>query len=291
VRFPTPARPGDRVRVIAPSGPFDRTLALSGIAWLGRRYRVEFDWAIFQRHGYLAGSDERRQGELDRALGDPGLRALVIARGGYGLGRIMHRTRLAALCDAPKWIVGFSDVTALHLECARLGIASLHAHNCAGLGRGDGPGRDAWLAALEHPTAPRRFEGLSCWRSGSAQGPLFGGNLTVMFSAQAAGRLRVPDGAVLVFEDVAESAYRLDRMLTSLMISGALDRVSAVVVGELTDCSSGPYGVSALDAVRERLLELGVPVLSGLAIGHGRHNAPLVLGAPARVSDGCLALF
>ncbi|MBK7582296.1 MAG: LD-carboxypeptidase [Myxococcales bacterium] len=291
VRLPPALRPGDAVRIIAPSGPFDRTLALCGAGFLRHRYRVDFDWGMFERRGFLAGPDERRRRELDQALSASHVRAVVAARGGYGLTRILHRSALAQLARDPKWIVGFSDVTALHVECARLGIASLHAHNCAGLGRGDAHGRQAFIDALENPAAERHFSGLASWRGGSAEGTLFGGNLTVLFTLAAAGRLFVPDGAVLFIEDVTESAYRLDRMLTALMCGGALDRVSAVAVGELTDCPTGPHGVPAEDAVRERLEELGVPVVAGVPAGHGKHNTPLVLGAPARVADGCLSLF
>lgn len=290
VRFPPALCPGDAVRVVAPSGPFDRTLCLVGAGFLATRYRVGFDWSMFERRGFLAGSDQRRKGELERAIAQPEVRAIVAARGGYGLTRIAHATSLAPLARDPKWIVGFSDVTALHVECARLGIASIHAHNCAGLGRGDALGRAALIDALESPTRPRCFDSLQTWHRGHASGTLFGGNLTVLFTLAAAGRLFVPEGAVLFLEDVTESAYRLDRMLSALLVAGALDRVAAVAVGELTDCPAGPHGVPAEDAVRERLAELGVPVVAGVPAGHGRNNAPLVFGSPARVSSGRLEI-
>lgn len=276
---------------MAPSGPFDRTLALVGAGFLGRRYRVELDFAMFQKHGFLAGPDARRRAELEAALGDPGVRAVVAARGGYGLTRILHATRSASLARDPKWVVGFSDVTALHVECARLGIASIHAHNCAGLGRGDARARAEFLDVLERPKRRRHFAELETWRSGHADGVLAGGNLTVLFTLAAAGRLFLPDGAILFLEDVTEAAYRLDRMLTALLVGGALDRVAGVVVGQLTDCPSGPHGVPAERAVRERLDELQIPVLAGLDAGHGQPNLPLVFGAPARIGDGALTLF
>lgn len=291
MKFPPPLRPGDTVRVIAPSGPFDRTLCLRGAGFLGERYRVRFDWGMFERRGFLAGADERRLRELEAAVTAAEPRAVVAARGGYGLTRITHAASLSALAEGSKWIVGFSDVTALHVECARLGVASLHAHNCAGLGRGDAHARAAFVDALEHPTQTRVFSSLESWQGGRARGPLFGGNLTVLFTLAAAGRLFVPDGAVLFLEDVTESAYRLDRMLSALLVSGALDRVSAVAVGELTDCPTGPHGVPAEEAVRTRLEALRVPVVAGVPSGHGRNNAPLVLGAPAEVGDGRLVLF
>ena len=108
--------------MIAPSGPFDRALVLRGMAWLGRRYRVEFERSIFERSGFLAGSDARRLGELNQALAEPGLSAIIAARGGYGLTRIAHLADYGGLLRHPKWIIGFSDVTALHVESSALGL-------------------------------------------------------------------------------------------------------------------------------------------------------------------------
>ena len=178
---------GSRVRVIAPSGPFDRTLVLRGIGFLAERYRVEFDWSLFDRQGMFAGTDQRRLDELNAALVDPGIAGVVAARGGYGLTRILPRANLALLRKRPRWLVGFSDATALHVEATRLGIVSLHAHNVTGLGRGDAVAREEWVAALEQPTARRTYPNLETWTSGEAQGPLVGGNLTLLFTCAAAG--------------------------------------------------------------------------------------------------------
>jgi muramoyltetrapeptide carboxypeptidase len=279
--LPEPLRPGQRIRVIAPSGPFDRTLVLRGIGWLAERYRVEFDWGMFARSGFLAGDDARRLAELQRALREPNVQAVVAARGGYGLGRIAHLCDWLALRDAPRWLVGFSDITSGHLEAARVGVASLHAHNAAGLGRGDAHARDAWVAALETPRARRVFSGLTTWRGGQVSGKLAGGNLTVLHACLAARRLQLPDGCLLVLEDVGETSYRLDRMLSSLIVAGALDAVAGVVVGALTDCSAGKWSVPAEDVVRERLACLRIPVAASLPVGHERRNDPLVLGASA----------
>jgi muramoyltetrapeptide carboxypeptidase len=287
---PDALRPGDRVRVVAPSGPFDRALFWRGVGWLGSRYRVELDRALLSKSGFLAGSDDRRAEELNLALRSRDVRAILNARGGYGLTRILDRLDLPAIVDAPKWFVGFSDATTLHVALGRIGVASLHAHNVCGLGRGDARERADWLAALEDPGACRQIVGLESWQPGHAEGPLFGGNLTVLFTCAAAGRLRVPERAVLVLEDVTEAAYRLDRMLTALTTAGLFDRASAVVVGDLTDCPTGTHGVPPLQVVRERLSRLGLPVLAGLGSGHGRRNLPLPFGLPARVEPGALTI-
>ncbi len=282
---PPPLSRGSIVRVVAPSSPFDRTLVLRGMGWLSYRYRVDFDAGLFARNGFLAGNDERRTDELNRAFRDPGIGAIVAARGGYGLGRIAPELDLDALLRTPKWIVGFSDLTALHLEATQRGMVTLHANNVAGLGRGDARARADWQAALEGPPTARPFRGLRVLHAGSAHGRLLGGNLTVLFAAHAAGRLDLPQGTVLLLEDVSETSYRIDRMLTALLQSGALARVAAIVLGEFTQCSAGKYRVDTESVLVERLGRLGVPVLGGLPIGHGRLNVPLPLGVEATVDS------
>jgi muramoyltetrapeptide carboxypeptidase len=278
--LPEPLRPGARIAVIAPSSPFDRTLVYRGLGWLSERYRLEWDQSLFTRQGFLAGSDERRRGELDRCLRDPGLAAVITARGGYGLSRIAERVDWGALARHPKWLIGFSDATLLHLFALRAGVASLHAQNVAGLGRGDAKGRERFTLALEAPRGPRTLDGLSCWVAGRARGPLVAGNLTLLESCLATGRLWLPPGAILAIEDVTEQAYRVDRMLSSLFAAGAADRIAGVVVGDFTDCPPS-RGVSVTEVLRERLATLRVPVLGGLRFGHGVWNEPLVIGQPA----------
>ena len=277
--------------MIAPAGPCDRTLVFRGLGWLSERYRVEFDAGIFAREGYLAGSDERRLSELDRRLSDPGLAAILVARGGYGLTRIVERANFAALRRAPKWLVGFSDATALHVEALRAGVASLHAANVGGLGQGDAHARERFRLALEEPTTPRHFAGLTCVASGRARGPLVGGNLSLLVACATAGRLRWPPGAIVALEDVTEKAYRVDRLVTSLIAMGAFDGVGGIVLGDFTDCPPSG-GIAAFDVLGERLCTLRVPVASGLGFGHGERNAPLALGLPATLdaSAGTLIL-
>ncbi|HVU05455.1 MAG TPA: LD-carboxypeptidase [Polyangiaceae bacterium] len=285
---PPPLARGDRVVVVAPSGPFDRALVLRGVAWLRERYEVDFGEALFEQRGYLAGTDERRREELNRAIADERARAVVATRGGYGLTRIAHALDLSPLRTRPKWLVGFSDVTALHAEASRFGVASIHGHNVAGLGRGDDRARERWEAVLRAPTARRRFDSLTVVRGGRATGPVVGGNLTVLFSSAAAGRLVLPEGAVLLLEDVGEAPYRVDRMLTALLVAGALDRVAGVLLGSFTDSAPGRYGVPVEEVLAERLGELGVPVLAGFPAGHGPENESVVLGVPATL-DGATA--
>lgn len=253
------------------------------MGWLKERYEVRYERRIFEHTGYLAGSDEARQRELGQALVEADVAAIFCARGGYGGNRFAHELAWEALRERPRWIVGFSDVTALHVEAARIGVASIHGANLTGLGRGDARTREQLVSVLEGGAAAS-FRGLRVLQAGTAAGRLCGGNLTLLHSCAAAQRLVLPEGGVLLLEDVAERPYRLDRMLTTLVVGGHLDAISAVVVGELDRCGPGADGVEALDAIHSSVARLGVPVVADLPIGHGLRNEAVMLGADAVVT-------
>lgn len=279
-RFPAP---GDRIAIVAPSSPFDEEKYGRGAAWLGERYELVVRDDVHARRGYLAGDDERRARELNEALADPSIKAIVAARGGYGAMRIVADIRWS-----PKWIVGFSDVTALHVEATNHNVQSLHAPMLAWLGDANEAQRAEWLAAFE------RGE-YGAWEvetvvAGNVEGVSFGGNLAILEACAAMGRLRVPDNAILFLEDCTERPYRLDRMLTSLIGGGHLSKVSGVVLGAWSECNPGPDGVTADEVLRERLSTLGVPIVARAPFGHGAVNRPFPIGAPSAI-DGATIRF
>ena len=286
VIVPRPLRRGDRVAIVAPSGHFPHVIVWRGLSVLRERYRLLFDRGLFARSTYLAGDDARRRAELSRALEADDVAAIIAARGGYGANRFAHEIDWQRLRERPKWIVGFSDITALHVEAARVGVATLHASHVTALGGCDRVGRASFLRALEDPLGPRRFAGLSTWAPGQAAGPLFGGNLTLLHACAVSGRLAIPDGAIVFIEDIGERPYRLDRTLTTLVVGGHFARVRGFAVGDFTDCHPGPDGATAIDVVRDILGGLGVPIVAGVPAGHDLRNEPLVLGVRARVIAG-----
>lgn len=292
VQAPAPLREGDLIAVVAPCSPFPREAFLAGLAWLSQRYRLRASPAVFTRAGFLAGDDDRRAAELASAMRDPDVRAIFCARGGYGATRIVAKLPWQELERHPKWIVGFSDVTALHACWASHGVPSVHAPNVTGLGASSWPtlaqARFSLMAALEHPDRPRRWGGLTVVREGQAQGPLFGGNLALLCALAAAGQLSVPEGAIVLLEDVTERPYRIDRMLTSLASGPHLARAAGVVFGSFDQCDPGPDGVTAREVAIERTRALGVPVLWGAPFGHGDRNEAFIVGARARIDSGTL---
>jgi muramoyltetrapeptide carboxypeptidase len=289
--LPPPLVPGELVAVVAPASPFPREEMLRGLAWLRARYRLRISPRIFEREGYLAGSDARRGAELAAAMHDADVKAIVAARGGYGAMRLLDALPWAALVRRPRWLVGFSDVTALHATAWAAGIASVHGPNVTGLGRETTPGvRSAWIECIERPEAPRAWRALSVVRGGEARGVLVGGNLSLLHAMAAAGRLSIPTGAVLVLEDVTEAPYRVDRMLTSLRLGGHLARASAIVFGAFTRCTAGADGRSIDEVLVDRAADLGIPVLSGAPFGHEARNEAFVLGCIAHVAGDAVTL-
>ncbi len=276
--------------LVSPSGPTRPERVARGIELLESwGLRVRTGRHTFDRHGYLAGHDDDRLHDLNEALEDPLVRAVVCTRGGYGAQRIVDRLRLGA----PKHLVGFSDITALQLAVWRRGrwpsvhgpggawfddrlpassVASLRAALFSSGPLRSYTGRNEETSAVRVPGPP-------------VSGILLGGNLSML--ASTAGTCDMPDfsGTILLLEDVGEAPYRVDRMLTHLRRAGAFGGVVGVAVGQFTDCAGGGP-TTVVDVLREHLGGLGVPVLGGLRIGHGVGQETVVVGAPAVLDAG-----
>jgi muramoyltetrapeptide carboxypeptidase len=279
---PAPLSNGAHVRVVAASSPFELERYARGVELLRARYTVSEGQALFARHGFLAGEDDARRGDVLAALHAADVSAIVPPRGGYGATRLLPSLPVEAVRDAAKWLVGFSDVTALHALWARAGLCSIHAPNVCSLAEASAALQRAWFALLEG-SAPPPLTDLTQVVGGWAEGRLFGGNLTVL--ASLVGTPYFPDltDTVLALEDVGERPYRLDRMLTTMLQAGVLRGVRAVILGQFSKCDPGPDGVSAEDVLAEQLGSLGVPLLRDAPFGHIPENTPLLFGARALV--------
>lgn len=274
-RRSAPLTAGSTVAIVAPSSGFDREELFRGLAWLGTRYRLRIRSAVLARDGYLAGTDAARTAVLAEAMTDPTIDAIVCARGGYGATRILDALPWDAFAAAPKRLVGFSDITALHLVAQARGLETIHGPNVTGLGRSIGAAeRLALLATLED--LPLATWSVARLVPGDAEGPILGGNLALVEALAAAGQLPPLDGAIVALEDVTERPYRIDRMLTSLRPH--LKRASAIVFGQFTQCSPGPDGTTVEHVLHDRTADLGIPVAIGAPFGHGSPNHAFPLG-------------
>jgi muramoyltetrapeptide carboxypeptidase len=288
---PDRLRPGDRVRLVAPAGPFAARALREGrrlVEDLGLIPVVSR--AEFARDGFLAGGDRSRARRLAAALEEAGTRAVWCIRGGYGTARVLPLLDLPRLRKAPKLLIGFSDVTALLLQLARPeGFVAIHGPvviQLPRLRRTDLRWLHTLLFAPEAPgVAPlgrlRRLAG------GRAEGRLVAANLCTL--ASLAGTPFAPDlhGAILCVEDVNEEAYALDRLVWQVASSGMLRGVRGIVLGELTRCTpAGSRPHSARQVVERAVAALGLPAVSGAAFGHGTRHVALPLGVRARL-DAC----
>jgi muramoyltetrapeptide carboxypeptidase len=266
---------GAEVAVVAPSSPFDREVFERGLAVLATRYRPVVGPNVFARHRHLAGTDEQRLADLEQAFATHG--AIFTVRGGYGAARLLPR-----FVPGPRALVGFSDTTALHGAMQQRGFRSLHAPVLTQLGRLPAEAAARLFDALEgRPLAP--LSGTRTVTAGAVEGPLLGGNLSVLSRLIGTPWLPSLRGAVLLLEDVGERPYRLDRMWTHLAQAGVFEGVAGVVFGELTGCDDAGATWTAADVLDELAATLGVPCLAGLPIGHGEVNQAVVLGARVRL--------
>jgi muramoyltetrapeptide carboxypeptidase len=284
--------PDALIAVVAPAGPalagqVDQVQPLiEAQGWRARLYP-----SCRQARGYLAGSDEQRLADLHDAFADPEVKAVMCLRGGYGCGRLLERVNADLLSQHDKPFVGYSDITALHALRGRLGLWGLHGPMLAsdlikperhedrqalfdllrhGLVR-----NTTWSPRLEPELQGigREFEGTS----GVVEGPLVGGNLSLMAALIGTPYQLPVDGAIVFLEEVAEEPYRVDRMMVQLRQSGALRAAAGFLVGRFSDEAS-PRGV-----LEEFLAPLGKPILAGWPTGHGTPHWTLPMGPRCRL--------
>ena len=278
---------GDTIALVAPAGPFDAAWFRAGqeaLCHLGFELLSRHD--IGARQGYLAGSDRRRQQELQEMLERRDVAAVIAARGGYGTLRALPALRLAALRQ-PKIVIGSSDLTPLLLALWQHKrwvtfygpmVAPHFGHQASA----------AWLARLRRRlTTPQAWSGRSLsgtrtLRRGTAEGRLVGGCLSLLTATLGTPYEVETRGALLFFEDVNEAPYRIDRLLTQLLLAGKFRGVRGVAVGTLKGGET---------VVRERLGGLGIPILWGLPFGHRPRPELVPIGIRARLAGDRLTFL
>jgi len=285
---PNALRPGDVVRLVSPSGPIRADRLVRGIELLtGWGFTVEVGANAHARNGLFAGTDAERLADLDDGLRDPRVRAVICTRGGYGAQRIVDGIDMDAVRADPKIVAGFSDITAVQLALWRgARLATVHSPAMAWSDQRCPQASADSLRAVLTGTGPVVVkadpgEDTAPIRVGHrAEGTLLGGNLCLL--ASSVGTPDLPDlrGAVLLLEEVFEPPYKVDRMLTQLRRSGALDGLAGIALGQFTDCADD-NGVTVVDVLAERLGDLNLPILGGLPIGHGYGQLTVPVGVPA----------
>ncbi|CAN1212598.1 Peptidase U61, LD-carboxypeptidase A [Tumidithrix helvetica PCC 7403] len=276
------------MRVIAPSGDIrDWERLEQGLQiWRDRGYRAKVPPDMNQPWGYLAGSDRHRCQQFLEAWNDPECGAIICARGGYGSIRLLEILNWQDLqTDHPKWLIGFSDVTALQWGlAANKQIGSFHASVASTLGNQPLESIEKFFDWLEGKITSISLSGVD-WGGGKAQGILLAGNLNV--ATHLIGTSLCPDmeNVILAFEDVAEPPYKVDRMLTHWRLSGLLQKVKGVALGRFSQSEVSTPTLGMEEVWRDRLQNLEIPIVVNLPFGHDGVNTSLCIGCTAEL-DG-----
>ena len=288
--IPQRLRPGDLIGVISPSGPVDEPELQAGLDMIkSSGFEVHKGAHVFCRKGYLAGDDEKRLKDLHAMFTNRDIKAVFCTRGGYGTMRLLDKINYALIRENPKIIAGFSDITALLIAIhEKTGLITFHGPVIQGLAVGN---RDSFKGLIHtltigEPLKISLGDGYALV-SGAATGPLTGGNLSLICSLIGTPYFPALRGDILFIEEKGEPLYRIDRMLTHLLLSGSLNGLAGVVAGEFTGCADM---ADINELLFDRLSGLRIPVATGLSTGHGMENITLPIGLSAQLDTGSMAL-
>ena len=286
-----PLFPGARVALIAPSGPVPEERlqpAEEAVRYFGLE-PVTYE-SCRARHGYLAGGDDLRARDVNQAFLDPTIDGILCIRGGYGAQRFLDQLDYDAIREHPKFFAGYSDVTALHTVLNQIcGFCTYHTPMPSTelykvlSGELDGYTLESFRSVLfEIPSGPVKNppeKALRSFSPGKAQGILCGGNLSLVSSSFGTPWEIDTRGSILFLEDVDESPYRIDRMLTQMRNAGKFRDCAGILLGWWTDCDACEEGSLSLEEVLRELLPQNIPILENLACGHSLPTMSLPLGA------------
>jgi muramoyltetrapeptide carboxypeptidase len=289
--FPQRLQKGDTVGMVAPArkiSPAQLDGALIVLESWGLTPKLAKN--IFSpNHSYLAGTDAERREDFQRMVNDPGVKAIFCARGGYGSTRIIEEIDFSPMRKNPKWVVGFSDVTAFHLKLLSLGIASVHATMPIFFGQEEAQSSvDSIRKILFSGTCGITFPAEPFNRVGSCSGEVAGGNLSLIVDSLNTDSEPDTDNRILVVEEVDEYFYKLDRMFTQLRRSGELKKLAGLVVGHMTDIKNSDlaFGETVFDIVNHAVRDYSYPVAFSFPSGHRNPNEAWIEGGHAQLEVG-----
>lgn len=270
---------GDKVAVVNPAKRLQADMA-PGLGLLKSWGLIPVPGEnVKNQHNLFAGTDAERLVDVQWAIDDPEIKAVIMARGGYGTTRILDDLNFDGLKALPKWLCGFSDITSLLCRLDNLGIASMHSPMVASLCR-DSRADESFRKALMGERLTYEVKARKENRMGRGEGIVIGGNLTMICNSIGTPSEIETDGKILFLEEVGEYIYHLDRMLVQLKRAGKLAGLAGVVIGDFSSMKdhNDTFGFSTMEVLRSHLDGLNCPVMYGFPAGHENHNLTLICG-------------
>lgn len=286
--FPDFLKQGDTLEIISPSGSIDSKY-IDGAELMLENWGLNVTIAPHARNknGRFCGTLKERLSDIQSAIDNPQNKAVLCSRGGYGLIHLIDKLNLTELKTSPKWIIGYSDVTVLHMLCLQNNLASLHAPMAKHLTEeAEDNASLLYLRQLlfgDIPTYTIIPHHLNI--CGEAEGTLIGGNLAVLYSLIGTKYGKFPKDCILFIEDIGESPYQIDRMIWNLKLSGALSKLKGIIIGTFSDYQEDPLMYSSVyESIKQIIAPYNIPALFNFPVGHTPDNYPLIHGSSVKLS-------
>jgi len=286
--IPPYLKEGDLISIITPASHIEQDVVLPSVKKLQESgFRVVLGEHVFTRRGPFAGTDDERLLDIQRATDNPEVKAVLCSRGGYGMSRIVDRIDFTSLRSHPKWYVGYSDITSLHLWLNSVcGMVSLHAEMPLNYNSPDCSPRcyETMVRALKGDPEPVTWKAAR-EASFTATGPVIGGNISLIYSLNGTPAQPDTEGAILFIEEIGEKFYHLDRMLTGMRMTGMMNNLAALIVGGMEKITEGEhvFNQTVEEVVMNVAGRFGYPVLFNFPAGHISDNRALYLGRAAQI--------
>ena len=284
MKEPTPLQPGSSIRIVSPAGKIEEKHVMPAVNWLEKQgYTVKLGKHVFARHFQFAGTDEQRAADVQDALDDPGCDIIICSRGGYGTVRIIERLDFTKFLKNPKWLVGFSDITIFHSCLHNLEVPTIHGVMPRYFFDGNGELREdltTMMKLVKGEGISYNVDATGFDRTGTAFGQLVGGNLSIISSLCGTKYDIDTRGKILFLEDIDEFLYHTDRMVHQLKLSGKLDNLAGLILGDFTDMkdNESPFGQTVHEIFVEAVKDFDYPVCHGFPAGHDKKNLALAFG-------------
>jgi muramoyltetrapeptide carboxypeptidase len=281
--YPPSLRPGDKIAMVSVAGIVNRPMVEKAKNLLeSEGFVVEIGSHAFEAYRMFAGTDAVRALDIQQALDDPNVKAILFTRGGYGSLRTLMLLDWSGFHRSPKWLIGFSDITVFHSYLSMNKVASVHGVMPAFFFENEerSASFDRLLDLLRGNSSEYRIQPDPLNLPGNCRGELVGGNLSILQSLRGTSLDQSFDGKVLFIEDISEYDYHVDRMMMNLRFGGVLSKLAGLLVGYFTDTktSTTPLGLNANEIIREAVAGYGYPVVFGFPAGHELPNYPLLMG-------------